>query len=337
MTPGLGVGLAGPAPRPRRAPSPEDPDMRRLAVGDLLSRYIAYLALGAIIVVFGVLAPDRFLTLTNLGIVLQNSAVLCIVAIGITFIIIGGSIDLSVGSVMALSGAVAASLVGPLGAWAFVAAPVVGGLLGAVNGTVFVAGRIPSFVVTLGMLSVARGSTVIFTGGMPVPIPLDSAFYLFGTPPMPFVIAAGVAVVMAALLRFTTFGRYTFAIGGDEEKTRILGVPVAAVKFAMFVLSGMLAGLGGGILTSQLGSGSPTVGTGFELMAISAVVIGGTPLTGGAGSIPGTVVGSLVIMSLANGLIIMGVPTNVQTVLTGVVLIAAVMVSIRRGKLRIIK
>jgi ribose/xylose/arabinose/galactoside ABC-type transport system permease subunit len=311
--------------------------MKSHQIGEFLSTYIAYLALFLVVVVFGTLSPDRFLTMNNLGIVLQNSAVLCIVAIGVTFIIIGGSIDLSVGSVMALSGAIAASTIPWLGAWAFLVAPVVGAILGAVNGTVFVIGRIPSFVVTLGMLSIARGATIIFTGGRPVSIPLTSDFYIFGTPPMPFYIAAGVAVVMGALLRFTTFGRYIFAIGGDEEKTRVLGVPVDGVKLAMFIVSGMLAGLGGGILTSQLGSGSPTVGTGFELLAISAVVIGGTPLTGGMGSILGTVVGSLVIMSLANGLIIMGVSTNVQTVLTGVVLIVAVMISIRRGKLRIIK
>ncbi|WP_062226720.1 ABC transporter permease [Aureimonas frigidaquae] len=311
--------------------------MPKATLGEVISRYIAYLALAVVILVFGVLAPDRFLTPGNLGVVLQNAAVLCIVAIGITFIIIGGSIDLSVGSMMALSGAVAASLTPQFGAWAFLAAPLVGAVLGAVNGSVFVYGRIPSFVVTLGMLSVARGLTVVFSGGRPVPIPFTSDFYIFGTPPVPFIIALAVAVVMALLLSFTTFGRYTLAIGGDEEKTRVLGVPVDRVKLAMFVVSGLLAGLGGGILTSQLGSGSPTVGVGFELLAISAVVIGGTPLTGGHGSIVGTVVGSLVITTLANGLVILGISTNVQTILTGVVLVGAVMISISRGKMKIIK
>lgn len=307
------------------------------AAAEFVARYIAYLALVVVIVVFGLLVPERFLTLANLAVILQNSAVLCVVAIGITFIIIGGSIDLSVGSIMALSGAITASFTPMLGAWAFPIAPVVGALLGGVNGAVFVFGRIPSFVVTLGMLSMARGATVMFTGGRPVAIPLDSEFYLFGTPPMPFVIVVVVAIVAACLLAFTTFGRYTLAIGGDEEKTRILGVPVDGVKFAMFTISGAMAGLGGGILTSQLGSGSPTVGMGFELLAISAVVIGGTPLTGGMGSILGTVVGSLVITTLANGLILLGISTNVQTILTGAVLILAVMISIRRGKLKIIK
>jgi len=304
---------------------------------EFMARYVAYFALVAVIVVFGILSPDRFLTFNNLGVVLQNSAVLAIVAIGITFIIIAGSIDLSVGSVMAFSGAIAATFAGPWGAWAIVLAPVVGAILGAINGVIFVRFRIPSFVVTLGMLSIARGATVIYTGGSPISIPLTSAFDIFGIPPMPFLIAAGVAALMGGLLAFTTFGRYTFAIGGDEEKAAILGVPIGKVKFAMFALSGALAGLGGGILTSQLGSGSPTVGSGFELLAISAVVIGGTPLTGGAGSIIGTVVGSLVIMTLSNGLVIMGVSSNVQTVLTGLVLIVAVMISIRRGKLKIIK
>jgi ribose/xylose/arabinose/galactoside ABC-type transport system permease subunit len=311
--------------------------MQSFRLGEFLSRYVAYLALIAVVVVFGMLSPDRFLTFGNLGVILQNSAVLAIVAIGVTFIIIGGSIDLSVGSVMALSGAAAATFAGDWGAFAIVLAPLVGAVLGAINGGVFVLARIPSFVVTLGMLSIARGVTIISTGGSPIAIPLTSDFEIFGIPPMPFLIAAGVAVVTGALLAFTTFGRYTFAIGGDEEKTRVLGVPVDKVKFTMFALSGALAGLGGGILTSQLGSGSPTVGTGFELLAISAVVIGGTPLTGGSGSILGTVVGSLVIMTLANGLVIMGVSSNVQTVLTGLVLIVAVMISIRRGKLKIIK
>ena len=302
-----------------------------------MSRYIAYVALLVVVVTFAILVPERFLTGANLAVILQNSAVLSIVAIGITFIIIGGSIDLSVGSIIAFSGAVAASLTPSLGLWAFFVAPVVGAMLGFINGGIFVWGRIPSFVVTLGMLSMARGATVIFSGGRPVPVPLDSDFYFFGTPPVPFVICVIVAVIMGAMLKFTTFGRYTMAIGGDEEKTRILGVPIDGVKLAMFIISGALAGIGGGILTSQLGSGSPTVGSGFELAAISAVVIGGTPLTGGYGSILGTVVGSLVITTLANGLILLGISSNVQTVLTGAVLILAVMISIRRGRLRIIK
>ena len=311
--------------------------LRKQTPVEILSRYVAYIALVLVVVVFGILSPDRFLTMYNFATILQNAAVLAIVATGITFIIIAGSIDLSVGSVMAFAGAITATFAGEWGMWAFILAPLVGACLGGINGAIFVYGKIPSFVVTLGMLSIARGSTVLYTGGSPVAIPLTSDFDIFGIPPMPAIIAGIVAVLAGALLAFTTFGRYVYAIGGDEEKTRILGVPVDGVKLTMFILSGALAGFGGGVLTSQLGSGSPTVGSGFELLAISAVVIGGTPLTGGAGSIIGTIVGSLVIMSLANGLVIMGVSSNVQTVLTGVVLIGAVMISIRRGKLKVIK
>jgi len=309
-----------------------------VTVGDFVARYIAYLALVLVVLVFAILAPERFLTLDNLGTVLQNSAVLALVAIGLTFVIIGGSIDLSVGSVMALAGVCAAWSVPQLG-WhgAFAMAILAGALIGAINGSLFVWGRIPSFVVTLGMLSVVRGAVVIFTDGTPVPIGLTSPYNNLGDPPMPLLVMVAFAVVMALLLKFTTFGRYVYAIGGDEEKTRMLGVPVRGVQFAMFVMAGLMAGVGGGIIAAQIGSGSPTTGRGFELLAISAVVIGGTPLTGGLGSIVGTVVGALVMTTLANGLIIMGVSTNVQTVLTGVVLIAAVLVSIRRGKLRTIK
>jgi len=309
-----------------------------VAVGDFIARYIAYLALVLVVVVFAILAPERFLTLDNLGTVLQNSAVLALVAIGLTFVIIGGSIDLSVGSVMALAGVCAAWAVPQMG-WpgAFAMAMLAGALVGAINGSLFVWGRIPSFVVTLGMLSIVRGAVVIFTDGTPVSIGLTSPYNNLGDPPIPLVVMAIFALLMALLLKFTTFGRYVYAIGGDEEKTRMLGVPVRGVQFAMFVMAGLMAGVGGGIVAAQIGSGSPTTGRGFELMAISAVVIGGTPLTGGLGSILGTVVGALVMTTLANGLIILGISTNVQTVLTGVVLITAVLVSIRRGKLRTIK
>jgi len=308
-----------------------------VAAGDFIARHIAYLALILVVLVFAVLTPERFLTLDNLATVLQNSAVLALVAIGLTFVIIGGSIDLSVGSVMALAGVCTAWAVPSLGMGAFVVAMAAGALVGAINGGLFVWGRIPSFVVTLGMLSVVRGAVVIFSDGTPVPIGLASDYNALGDPPMPLTVMAAFAVLMALLLKFTTFGRYVYAIGGDEEKTRMLGVPVRGVQFAMFVVAGLMAGIGGGIVAAQIGSGSPTTGRGFELLAISAVVIGGTPLTGGVGSIIGTVVGALVMTTLANGLIILGVSTNVQTVLTGVVLIVAVLVSIRRGKLRTIK
>jgi ribose/xylose/arabinose/galactoside ABC-type transport system permease subunit len=309
----------------------------RFKVSDLVGRYIAYAALLILIIFFGSLAPDLFLTRSNLAVILQNSAVQCVVAIGMTFVILIGSIDLSVGSGMALVGTLAAMASTQIGGDAFFLTPFIGAAIGLVNGLVFVYGRIPSFVVTLGMLSVARGLTLIISNGSPVPIPFSGLFSSVGIPPAPFIIVIVLAAAASFILLKTAFGRYVLSIGGDEDKARMLGLPVNRVKITVFTLSGALAGLGGGILTAEIGSGSPTMGTGFELTAISAVVIGGTSLTGGRGSILGTIVGSLVMSTLANGLIIMGVSTEVQIVLTGIVLVGAVILSIQRGKIRIMK
>ncbi len=309
----------------------------RIQTSDLVGRYIAYAALVILIVFFGAVAPSLFLTWNNFAIILQNSAVQCVVAIGMTFVILIGSIDLSVGSTMALVGTLSAMASVHIGGGAFFLTPFIGLAIGLINAWVFVYGRIPSFVVTLGMLSVARGITLIISNGSPVPIPFYGLYTNMGIPPVPILIVVALALIFAFVLQKTAFGRYTFAIGGDEEKARMLGLPVNLVKILVFALSGALAGLGGGILTAQIGSGSPTMGTGFELTAISAVVIGGTSLTGGRGSILGTIVGSLVMSTLANGLIILGVSTDVQTVLTGIVLVGAVLLSIQRGKIRIMK
>jgi ribose/xylose/arabinose/galactoside ABC-type transport system permease subunit len=304
---------------------------------DIFGKYIAYAALVVLVVFFGSTAPSFFLTVGNFETILQNSAVQCVVAIGMTFVILIGSIDLSVGSNMALVGTLAALASNHIGGAAFFLTPLIGLAIGLINAVVFVYGRIPSFVVTLGMLSVARGLVLVIGQGWPAPIPFNGLFADVGIPPAPFFIVVGLVLVASFVLTRMAFGRYVFAIGGDEDKARELGLPVNQVKVIVFAISGMLAGLGGGILTSEIGSGSPTMGTGFELTAISAVVIGGTSLTGGRGSILGTIVGSLVMSTLANGLIILGVSTDVQIVLTGIVLVGAVLLSIQRSKIRIMK
>jgi ribose/xylose/arabinose/galactoside ABC-type transport system permease subunit len=321
----------------KEAGANQTPRSARLRALDFIGRYIAYAALVVLVIFFGIAAPELFLTRENFEVILQNSAVQCVVAIGMTFVILIGSIDLSVGSIMALVGTLSALASTQIGPSAFFLTPLIGLVLGYINGAVFVYGRIPSFVVTLGMLSIARGLVLIIGGGWPVPIPFDGLFANVGIPPVPIFIVMGLALVAAFILNHTTFGRYSIAIGGDEEKARMLGLPVNKVKIIVYCMSGALAGLGGGILTAQIGSGSPTMGTGFELTAISAVVIGGTALTGGRGSILGTIVGSLVMSTLANGLIILGVSTDVQIVLTGIVLVGAVLLSIQRGKIRIMK
>ncbi len=309
----------------------------QLSLLERLTPYVAYAALIALIAFFAATAPSLFLTANNFEVILQNSAVQCVVAIGMTFVIIIGSIDLSVGSNMALVGMLAALLSTLVGGLAFFITPFLGALIGLINGLLFVYGGVPSFVVTLGMLSVARGLTIIISGGFPVNLPPTGLFAAIGNAPCPFLIVIGLALAASFLLLKTAFGRYVLAVGGDEEKARMLGLPVDRLKVAVFTLSGALAGLGGGILAAEVGAGTPTMGTGFELTAISAVVIGGTSLTGGSGSILGTIVGSLVMSTLANGMIILGISTNVQLVMTGAVLVGAVMLSIQRGKLRVLK
>ncbi|HWA79686.1 MAG TPA: ABC transporter permease [Acetobacteraceae bacterium] len=309
----------------------------QLSLLERLTPYVAYAALVALIAFFGATAPSLFLTANNFEVILQNSAVQCVVAIGMTFVIIIGSIDLSVGSCMALVGMLAAMASTFVGGLAFFITPFLGAIIGLINGLLFVYGGVPSFVVTLGMLSVARGLTIIISGGFPVNLPPTGLFTAIGNAPGPFLIVVVLALAASFLLLKTAFGRYTLAVGGDEEKAKMLGLPVDRLKVAVFTLSGALAGLGGGILTAEVGAGTPTMGTGFELTAISAVVIGGTSLTGGSGSILGTIVGSLVMSTLANGMIILGISTNVQIVMTGAVLVGAVMLSIQRGKLRVLK
>ena len=211
---------------------------------DLAGKYIAYAALVVLIVFFGAMAPSVFLALGNFETILQNSAVQCVVAIGMTFVILIGSIDLSVGSNMALVGTLTALASKYVGGGAFFLAPVIGLAIGLVNAIVFVYGRIPSFVVTLGMLSVARGLVLIIGQGWPVPIPFSGLFADVGIPPVPFYIVVGLALLASFVLTKTAFGRYVFAIGGDEDKSRELGLPVDQVKVIVFAISGAMAGLG---------------------------------------------------------------------------------------------
>ena len=307
----------------------------RFKASDLVGRYIAYAALLVLVVFFGAMAPNLFLTRNNFEVILQNSAVQCVVAIGMTFVILIGSIDLSVGSTMALVGTLAALASNHIG--------------GAHLPDAVVRGRDrPRQCGGLRLWAhpVLRGDARHVVGragagadhrpGVAGAVPFNGLFSDVGIPPVPFYIV----VVLALVPPSFSPRRRSGATPSPSAATRRRRAPSAAgnrVKIIVFAMSGALAGLGGGILTAQIGSGSPTMGTGFELTAISAVVIGGTALTGGRGSILGTIVGSLVMSTLPNGLIILGVETDVQIVLTGVVLVGAVLLSIQRGKIRIMK
>jgi ribose/xylose/arabinose/galactoside ABC-type transport system permease subunit len=302
------------------------------------ARYIPFLALILLLVGFGIAESERFLTVRNAQIILLQSAVLIIVGLGMTFVIIAGSIDLSVGSLVAVAAMLSAAAANQWGlAGALAVALLVGAAAGLVNGLVFTVLRVPSFIATLGMLSIARGFTIIYSDGAPIPIQDAGQVLNLGTWPAPVFVAALAVVVCQVIYRLTPFGRYVQGIGGNERVALLSGVPVDRTKTLIFVLSGLMAGLGGLVTAARLGAGTPQAGTGFELDVISAVVIGGTPLTGGIGNMYSTAVGALVISTLSNGLVILGVPSEVQTVIKGIVLVLAVFISLDRRKIGIIK
>lgn len=309
---------------------------RLMAAQGLLTRAIPFAALVVLILFFAATAPERFLTPGNGLTILQQTAVIAIAAFGMTFVIIAGSIDLSVGSVVALSGIVAASVAetygAPVGVMAGLATGAAAGLF---SGTVFAFLKVPSFVVTLGMLTAARGMTIAYTGSRPVAV-VDS-FEALGRVPGIFVVLLAALMGTAILLHFTSFGRYTVAVGGQEHVADLSGVPIRRTKALVFMLSGLMAGLGGVVLAARVGAATPQAATGFELTAIAAVVLGGTTLTGGVGSVFNTVVGALIITILLNGLVMHGVRPELQLIIQGLVLIGAVLISLDRRKIGIIK
>jgi ribose transport system permease protein len=299
------------------------------------------LAALAVMVIALSLATDDFLKVDNgVNVLRQISVNLCL-SIGMTMVIIAGGIDLSVGSVLALSGAIAAGLLKngvtlapfdvvlqftPLGA--IVAGVAVGAGLGWHNGVAITRFKLPPFVATLGMLSVARGLTMLYTGGHPITGlgPEFGSLYTgqFLRVPTPVWIAGALALSFALVTRRTRLGRYLYAVGGNERAAALSGLDVRRVKMRVYTLAGALAGVGGLIAAARVDAATPNVGIGYELDSIAAVVIGGTSLTGGRGSIFGTVIGCLIIGVLNNGLVLLEVSPNWQPVIKGYVLILAV-------------
>jgi ribose/xylose/arabinose/galactoside ABC-type transport system permease subunit len=300
------------------------------------ARLVPFLALILVIAFFSITAGSRFLTIENASFLLQQSAVIAIPAFGVTLVIIAGSIDLSVGSVVALTGIIAAVVAESYGAPAGVAAALLVGVgVGVFNGIGFAVLKVPSFMVTLGMLSVARGLAIVVSASQPVNV--DSSFQVVGRMPGILVLFAVCFVGVTVLLNYTAFGRRAVAVGGQERVARLSGVPVTRLKILMFVFAGVMAAIGGIALTARVGAATPTAASGFELTAITAVVLGGTPLTGGIGSMMNTVVGSLIISILLNGMVIIGIPSEIQLIVQGLVLIGAVYLSLERVKIGIIK
>lgn len=286
--------------------------------------------LGALVAALSLMS-DRFLTATNLLNVTRQVTINAILAAGMTVVILSGGIDLSVGAVLAIAGAVGAGVMVAGWGWAagVAAALAVGLAFGIANGIFVAYAKLPPFIVTLATMALARGLTLVYTGGRPIAV-REPAFTWFGHGymgpiPVPVVLMAAVYVLGHLALTRLKIGRLIYAVGGNETASRMAGIPVEQVKVAVYAVSGLTAGLAAVVLTARLVSAQPTAGLGYELDAIAAVILGGTSLSGGRGSIGGTVIGAFVIGILANGLNLLNVSPFYQDVAKGLVILLAVL------------
>ena len=305
----------------------------------MIQRLLPFLTLGVLTIALAVASP-HFLTPANLASVARQTAVINIMALGMTLIIIAGGIDLSAGAILAFAGLMGTmAMEGGMSVPAGVAAGGQAGLFwGFVNGVLTTRLRINPFIVTLGTLGVVRGITLIISGGLPVHrVPAGFAFLgggtLLGVPFVLWIVAAcGLAV--HAVLEHTRLGRYAFAIGSNPDAAWYTGIPVEFHTAAVYAIGGMLTGLAGMVEASRLMTGQPTAGQGYELQAIAAVVIGGGSLRGGEGSVPGTLVGAFIMGLLSNGSDLLGISPYLQQALIGAVIILAVFADeLRKRKL----
>jgi len=318
---------------------------RRAGIWNLLNDYGIVIVFFLFCVILAIANP-YFLKTKNLINVLRQVSINGLLSIGMTFVVLTGGIDLSVGSVLAFSGVVGASFVSTTfggrteaaPVWVAVAAGIgVCVVLGSVTGFFVAKLKVPAFVATLGMLSMARGFTFIFTDGMPIPNISEKFLVigqgvLFGGVPFPVIIFGGVFILAWITLYKTRFGRYVYAVGGNEKSAKVSGVNTRLVIFSVYVISAVLSALGGLILTARTTAGLPQAGTSYELDAMAAVVIGGTSLSGGQGDLVGTLFGALIIGVMNNGLDLLGVSSYYQQVIKGAIIIGAVLLDSIRKK-----
>jgi len=296
-----------------------------------LTTVIALIILMAVITIIN----SNFLTANNLLNLLLQVTSNALIAFGMTFVILTGGIDLSVGSILALSSALTAGLLGsgmPV-TLAILISLIMGCILGMMNGLLISYGKLAPFIVTLATMTIFRGATLVYTNGNPITKGLSDTFlfqflgqgYIVGIP-FPVIIMFIVFIVLYVLLHKTAFGKSVYAIGGNEKAAYISGVKLNKVKIIIYSISGMMASISGLIITSRLSSAQPTAGASYEMDAIAAVVLGGTSLSGGKGRILGTLIGALIIGVLNNGLNIIGVSAFWQQVVKGVVILIAVLI-----------
>jgi ribose transport system permease protein len=313
---------------------------------DAVQRLLAFGALIIIFIFFSIASP-YFFTFSNVVGILIATAVNGLLALGVTFIIISGGIDLSVGTVMTLCSVMSAVMVKNLGLpvpVGIIVGVLTGGVAGFVNGIMISKLKLPPFIATLGMLNVARGLSLVITDLSPIYFPLETGFNniamgsVLGTIipgfeiPNAVLIMFGAAAIAGLILTKTVIGRYCFALGSNEEATRLSGVNVVFWKTAIYTLGGLFVGIAGIIIAARLNSAQPALGQGYELDAIAAAVIGGISMSGGEGTMLGTIIGAFIISTLTNGLRMMSVPQEWQITITGLIIISAVYLDIIRRR-----
>lgn len=279
---------------------------------------------------------ENFFTLNNIFNILQQTSVNAILAVGMMLVILTGGIDLSVGSVLALTGAVAASIIGqdinPF--IAIAAALLLGAALGATSGFIVAKGHLQAFIATLVMMLILRGVTLVYTKGSPINLGMSDYAEMFewigfgrifGIP-VPIIIMIAVFVIAGYMLKYTKLGRHIYAVGGNESASRLSGINVDRVKILVYTISGVLCAIAATIEVARLSSAQPTAGTGYEMDAIAAVVLGGTSMAGGRGKIVGTLIGALILGFLNNGLNLLGVDAYYQMIVKGSVILLAVLI-----------
>ena len=305
---------------------------------DNIGIIIALFAMCIFLVIFPT-TRTTFLTTKNIFNILRQNASNLFLATGMTMVIILGGIELSVGSVIALSGCVAAGCVVFLGLpeiVGFLAGILVGALVGMFNGFVICKTEIPPFIVTLASMNIAKGIALVYTTGAPIRCMTDAfkfpgAGYI-GPFPTPVILMIIVFVIAVLIVNRTQLGRHIYAVGGNAQAAKFSGINVSRVKFIVYTYTGIMAGIAGVVIASRLYSGQPTAGEGAEMDAIASVVVGGTSMSGGSGRLGGTLIGVLIIGVLNNGLNLMGVDSNWQYIVKGLVILLAVYVDFIRNK-----
>lgn len=308
-----------------------DEKSKKINFSKFYRAYALLLALILIIIFFSIANPN-FLVPINILNILTQTSVNGILAIGVTYVILTKGIDLGLGSYVAFTGVVAALFAqGEVNILiAIIMGLIAGAVIGTINGVIITKGSVAPFIVTLGMMTIARGAALVISGGRPVS-GLSSSFNSISTLrvlgiPLPVIILLVVFLISLFLLNKTTFGRYVYAVGGNEEAAHASGIRVNKVIVSVYIIAGLFAGIAGIVQASRISTGQPNIGVGYELDAIAAVVIGGTSLMGGVGTVTGTLIGALIISVINNGLDLLNVSAYYQQIIKGIIIIGALLI-----------